>query len=96
MATKKKTWSVAEAKNELPRLLRQAESGEPVVLTRHGREVAAIVSIETYRSLEKPRPDFWDVVQEVRRRHDFEALQIDVDEVFDSGRDRSLGKDVSW
>lgn len=34
--------SVAEAKNHLPRLLRAAEAGQPVVITRHGKPVARL------------------------------------------------------
>lgn len=35
--------SVAEAKNQLPQLLRAVESGELVVITRNGRPVAQLV-----------------------------------------------------
>jgi len=35
--------STAEAKNRLPELIRMVESGELVVITRHGRPVAQIV-----------------------------------------------------
>lgn len=36
------TVSVAEAKNRLPELIRAVESGEKVVITRHGRPVAQL------------------------------------------------------
>jgi prevent-host-death family protein len=34
--------SIAEAKNRLPELIRAVESGEEVVITRHGKPVAQI------------------------------------------------------
>ncbi len=34
--------SIAEAKNRLPEIIRSVESGEKVVITRHGRPVAQI------------------------------------------------------
>ena len=34
--------SVADAKNRLPELIRRAESGEIVVITRHGKPVAQL------------------------------------------------------
>ena len=34
--------SIAEAKNRLPELIRAVESGEKVVITRHGKPVAQI------------------------------------------------------
>jgi len=37
-------YSVAEAKNHLPRLIKQAMEGEEVVITRHGKPVAEIRS----------------------------------------------------
>jgi prevent-host-death family protein len=41
---------VEEARNELPRLLEQAASGQATVITRHGRAVAALVPLLTYAS----------------------------------------------
>ena len=35
--------TVAEAKNRLPELIRMMESGEKVVITRHGKPVAQII-----------------------------------------------------
>jgi prevent-host-death family protein len=34
--------STAEAKNRLPELIRMVESGEQIVITRHGRPVAQL------------------------------------------------------
>jgi prevent-host-death family protein len=34
--------SIAEAKNHLPELIRAVESGEKVVITRHGKPVAQL------------------------------------------------------
>jgi prevent-host-death family protein len=43
--------AVAEAKASFGECLRQAERGESVVVTRHGRTVAAIVSMADYERL---------------------------------------------
>ncbi len=43
--------AVAEAKAAFAECLRQAERGEPVVVTRHGKTVAAIISVEDYEAL---------------------------------------------
>lgn len=40
-------YSVAEAKNTLPRLLDKAIEGETVIITRHGKPVAEIRSLPT-------------------------------------------------
>lgn len=35
-------YSVAEAKNQLPKLINKARAGEEVVITRHGKPVAEV------------------------------------------------------
>jgi len=45
------SYSVADAKNNLSKLIDQALDGEIVVITRHGRRVARLVAEE---SVEKP------------------------------------------
>jgi prevent-host-death family protein len=41
--------SIVEAKNRLPELIRAVEGGEKVVITRHGKPVAQLVSPPTER-----------------------------------------------
>lgn len=41
------SYSVAEAKNTLPRLIDKAIEGEKVIVTRHGKPVAEIRSLPT-------------------------------------------------
>jgi prevent-host-death family protein len=43
--------SIAELKNRLSELVQCAESGEEIVITRHGKAVAKLVGVET-----KPAP----------------------------------------
>lgn len=38
--------SAAQAKSQLADCLRKAESGEPVIITRHGKAVAALVAVD--------------------------------------------------
>ena len=40
--------SIAEVKSELAALVRTVERGKPVIVTRHGRRVAALVPIAEY------------------------------------------------
>lgn len=41
--------SIAEAKNRLPELIRAAEQGEQIVITRHGKPVAQITKLSQDR-----------------------------------------------
>jgi prevent-host-death family protein len=44
------TFSVADAKNTLPRLIDQALEGKEVVITRHGRPVAELRPVGSMRN----------------------------------------------
>ena len=48
-------YSIAEAKNNLSSLVREAERSHPVRLTRRGKPVAVLISTQQYERLSKPR-----------------------------------------
>ena len=39
---------VEEARSQLPQLLEQAAAGNPTVITRHGKPIAAIMPLDAY------------------------------------------------
>lgn len=86
--------SIAEARDHLPALIRSAEHGEPVELTRRGKMVAVLVSSREYARLTRGTPDLWTSIQEFRAKHDLSAL--DVEEVYADVRDRTPGREVEW
>jgi prevent-host-death family protein len=47
--------SVAQVKATLSEQIRSAEDGEPVIITRHGKAVAALVSAEDIEALRRLR-----------------------------------------
>jgi prevent-host-death family protein len=44
-------WPVQEAKQQFSRVVEAARTEGPQVVTRHGREVAVILSIDDYRAM---------------------------------------------
>lgn len=50
-----KRFTVAEAKARFAECLRDAEEGRPVLITRHGRQVAAVVSLSDYEQVTRLR-----------------------------------------
>ena len=86
--------SIAEAKNQLPALIHQVEAGEAVTITRRGKAVAVVVSVEEYermRAATTVRQSFWDVLQEVRAKLAAEDAFPDwTDEDIDSWRDKTI------
>jgi prevent-host-death family protein len=51
----RKALSLAEAKATLSEAIREVEAGSPVVITRHGKPVAALVRAEDLATLERLR-----------------------------------------
>jgi prevent-host-death family protein len=49
------TVSAAKAKAEFSECIRRAEAGDPVVITRHGRAVVALVRVDRLEQLERLR-----------------------------------------
>jgi prevent-host-death family protein len=51
-------WQLQEAKQRFSELIRSVEADGPQFVTRHGQEVAVVVSIAEYWHLRKAGPDF--------------------------------------
>jgi prevent-host-death family protein len=88
-------YSVAEAKNHLPKLLREVEKGIEIEITRRGEPVAVLISNRDFMQLKSNKPkdsrNFWERVQEIRNHPDFEPLS---DEELEGLRDSSPGREV--
>lgn len=55
MACMSRTRTVVDAKAHFAQCLREVEQGEPVLLTRHGRLVAAIVPVDVFEDVQRLR-----------------------------------------
>jgi prevent-host-death family protein len=85
--------SIAEARSELPRLVREAESGKAVELTRRGEGVAVLIGWRQYERLVSRSRRFSEAWAEFSENPDFQDVEIDPDEVFGAVRDMSPGRD---
>ena len=86
--------SIADARRNLPRLIREAEQGRTVELTRRGTPVAVIVGHRTFEQLATGRRGFVETYQEFSNTADLAALCLDPDELFEGVRAASPGRDV--
>jgi len=81
--------SIGAAHDKLSRLVREAERGKTVELTRYGEPVAALIG---YRELERLtgryRP-FADALRDFSAKVNLPALAIDPDQVFGAMRERT-------
>ena len=86
--------SIAEARTHLPSLVREAESGEAVELTRRGEPVAVLIGRKQYMRLTSKHRRFVEAYEKFAREFDLPALGIDPDEVFSGARDETRGREV--
>ena len=86
--------SVAEARQNLARLIKRAEQGGAVEITRRGESVAVLISASEYLMLTGDRPSFVEATHSVRERLEVESLGIG-DEEFEGLRDESPGREVA-
>lgn len=90
----RKRQSIAEARENLPRLVREAEAGELVELTRRGESVAVLVGRQQYERLVSGSRRFSEAWDEFTRQVNLAELEIDPDEIFSNVRDARPGRDV--
>lgn len=87
-------YSIAEARDRLPGIVHEVEDGAPVELTRRGKPVAVIVSIDEYRRMSSDRSGFWTAYQ--RWRSSIDPADLEGDDPFADVRDRSPGREIDF
>ena len=89
-----KKHSIAEARDSLPSLVRAAESGKAIELTRRGEPVAVLIGRRQYERLTLQYRGFSETYGDFTREFDLEELAIDPDELFAGARDEIHGREV--
>ena len=88
-------YSIAEAKTKLPAIIHSVEEGPSVKLTRHGKPVAVLLSIDEYERLIRKKEGFWTALQEFRKILEKEKVEF-TEADFESLRDTSSGRESEW
>jgi prevent-host-death family protein len=85
--------TTAQARRDWAKVLRSAGRGKPVVVTSNGQPVAAVISIEQLRSLERARSKtLADVIRMVRAKLNVDDLRGP--DPWADVRDLSPGRDL--
>lgn len=80
------SWQVQEAKQRFSEVLREATAGGPQMITKHGEEIAVVLSIDDYRQIVQPRRPLSEYLLAMpkgddldlpRDRSDFRSLDIE-------------------
>jgi len=92
--TKETEVSISDARKNLPSLVRDAERGLTVTLTRRGKAVAVMLSTDRYRTYAKT-----SVPMSLPRAIDdfrtaFDLDELDIENVYEDVRDESEGRAV--
>lgn len=85
--------SIAEARENLPRLVREAEAGKAVELTRRGESVAVLIGRRQYERLISRTRLFSEAWDAFSREFDLAELNIELDQVFADVRDKAPGRE---
>ncbi len=88
----RKEVSISAARENLPSLVRDAERGLIVTLTRRGEPVAVLIATDRYDAQMKRSVPLSRAIDDFRRNVDLEEL--DIEAAYDGVRDRSRGRDV--
>ncbi len=88
-----KQYSIAEAKNKLPAIIHQVEKGPFVELTRRGKPVVVLLSIDEFKRLSLSNSGFWKALTAFRETLNSEGTVVS-DQDFEGLRDSSPGREV--
>ena len=88
------TLSIADARRNLPTLIREAENGKAVQLTRHGKPVAVLLGQQQYKQLCAGRRSFAEAYSHFAQVTDLAELALDPDALFADTRESIPGRDV--
>ena len=88
-----KQYSIADARRNLPSLVNEAESGSEVQLTRRGRAVAVVVSVEAYERLKSQQTTFAEAYPAFREKFPVGGTGLGPS-YFRPLRDRARGRKV--
>ena len=86
--------SIAEARRNLPKLVRAVEHGMAVELTRRGKPVAVLIGCKRFERLASSRRSFVTAYQVFRNESDLTELVLDPDKLFARQREKTPGRDV--
>ena len=86
--------SISEARRNLPTLIREAENGKAVELTRRGEPVAMLIGRRLFERLASNRRGFIEAYRDFTNDVDLAELALDPDGLFGDVREETPGRDV--
>ena len=88
-------YSIAEARHDLAALVRKLEKQSTIEITRRGKTVAVLLSLQEYRRLSAQREGFFTAFTRFSEAVNLAALDIEP-EIFTGIRSQEPGRSVDW
>lgn len=85
--------TIAAARSHLTQLVHRAEDGAEIHLTRHGKPVAVLISMERFNAMRAPKSSMFLGIKEWRDVYG--GVDLTDDEI-GSWRINQLARDFSW
>ncbi len=89
-------YSIADARRNLPTIIREAENGKEVELTRRGEPVAMLISVKAIKLLKSTHGDFATAYRKFRKTANLFDLDLNPDELFSDVRDETAGREIHF
>ena len=89
-------YSIADARRNLSAIIREAENGKEIVLTRRGEPVAMLIGIRAFKQLNSTQGDFATAYQEFRETSNLDNLDLDPDELYGDVRKEIEGRETQF
>lgn len=87
-----KSYSIAEARDQFATIVHNLEKSSPIEVTRRGKPVAVLLSIEAYQRLQSPKTSFWEAYTTFLQTVD--PTNLPDEDLFIDIRDKSSGREV--
>ncbi len=88
--------SIADARRNLPTIIREVENGKEVELTRRGEPVAMLISAKTFRQLKSTQGGFATAYRKFRETANLIDLNLNPDELFSDVREETGGREIHF
>ena len=88
-------YTIAEARNHFAEIVHDLKHISWIEVTRRGRPVAILISVEEFESLCAGNISFVSAYEAFRNTYDLVKAEIEP-EVFENLRDPSLGREMNW
>ncbi len=90
-----KSYSIAEARNNLAAIVHELEVTDGIELTRRGTPVAVLISKQEYDRLQPQKASFWQAYKNYAKQVNLAELDMEPSEIFGGLRDRTSGRKIT-